>query len=276
MTEAASKAGREIQNSSRSENETSIAAMKRLKLQEQDMTPEMEAEWRSYFEAVYPKVRGKLVPEDILDQVQKDLGAVQRHQEVSGESMSAAADLLSTAAWETQSFPDQGKRNSLWSVGENIAIAAVLMSMMLLPLLDPSLRWIFGSAAQSTGSIVQHLVLVVGMLGGAIAAAGTTPSRAVQYRGKPVEWAPQKNGFKRARPPSRSQRRVTSALAAWQFVRTERDTGHQLAYGIPVWAVGASPPLRIRGHHAANLSTFGEGLDAPDFVRRNPPCSWCC
>ena len=37
------------------------------------MTPEMEAEWRSYFEAVYPKVRGKLVPEDILDQVQKDL-----------------------------------------------------------------------------------------------------------------------------------------------------------------------------------------------------------
>src|SRR5882724_6324440 len=84
--------------------------------------------------------------------------------------MSAAADLLSTAAWETQPFPDQGKRNSLWSVGENVAIAAVLMSMMLLPLLDPLLRWIFGSAAQSTGSIVQHLVLVVGMLGGAIAA----------------------------------------------------------------------------------------------------------
>ncbi len=73
MTEAASKAGREIQNSSRAENATSIAAMKNLRLQVQDMTPEMEAEWRSYFEAVYPKVRGKLVPGDILDQVQKDL-----------------------------------------------------------------------------------------------------------------------------------------------------------------------------------------------------------
>jgi len=84
MREAASKAGKEIQNSSRSENETSIAAMKRLKLQEQDMTPEMEAEWRSYFEAVYPKVRGKLVPEDILDQVQKDLAQYRSTKNSSG------------------------------------------------------------------------------------------------------------------------------------------------------------------------------------------------
>jgi len=176
--------------------------------------------------------------------------------------MSAAADLLSTAAWETQSFPDQGKRNSLWSVGENIAIAAVLMSMMLLPLLDPSLRWIFGSAAQSTGSIVQHLVLVVGMLGGAIAAreqrllalSNIAESR---LKGAAKEWVQACTAAVSITTTS------YLALAAWQFVRTERDTGHQLAYGIPVWAVELLLPA---GFAVITLRIFQHS--ARDWTRR--------
>jgi len=35
------------------------------------VTPEVEAEWRAAAEAVYPQVRGKLVPEDIFDEALK-------------------------------------------------------------------------------------------------------------------------------------------------------------------------------------------------------------
>jgi hypothetical protein len=34
------------------------------------LTPQAEKEWHAYFEAVYPKVRGNLVPADIFDEVQ--------------------------------------------------------------------------------------------------------------------------------------------------------------------------------------------------------------
>jgi len=176
--------------------------------------------------------------------------------------MSAAADLLSSAAWETQSFPDRGKRNSFWSAGENVAIAAVLMSMMLLPLLDPLLRWIFGAAAQSTGSIVQHLVLVVGMLGGAIAAreqrllalSNVAESR---LKGAAKEWVQACTAAVSITTTS------YLALAAWQFVRTERDTGHMLAYGIPVWAVELLLPA---GFAVITLRIFQHS--ARDWTRR--------
>lgn len=73
MHRAAVEAGREIQASSRAENQKSIEAMKSRGLQVHAMTPEAEREWQQYFEAVYPQVRGKLVPADIFDEVQQVL-----------------------------------------------------------------------------------------------------------------------------------------------------------------------------------------------------------
>lgn len=70
MHRAAAEAGREIQSSSRADNGKSIEAMKSRGLQVHVMTPEAEREWQQYFEAVYPQVRGKLVPADIFDEVQ--------------------------------------------------------------------------------------------------------------------------------------------------------------------------------------------------------------
>jgi TRAP-type transport system periplasmic protein len=35
------------------------------------MTPALEAQWRTLFEGVYPQIRGKLVPADVFDEVQR-------------------------------------------------------------------------------------------------------------------------------------------------------------------------------------------------------------
>jgi TRAP-type C4-dicarboxylate transport system substrate-binding protein len=70
MLEAAVEAGKQIQASSREENVTSIDAMRGRGLQVHAMTPEAEKEWQAYFAAVYPRVRGKLVPAEIFDEVQ--------------------------------------------------------------------------------------------------------------------------------------------------------------------------------------------------------------
>jgi len=187
--------------------------------------------------------------------------------------MSAAADLLSTAAWETQSFPDQGKRNSFWSVGENVAIAAVLMSMMLLPLLDPLLRWVFGSAAQSTGSIVQHLVLVVGMLGGAIAAREQrllALSNIAESR-----LAPQKSGFKRAQPPSRSQRRVILPLPRGNLCGRSAtpDTCSRTGFPSGPWSFSSPPDSRSSRCDFFNIR---RAIGRAGFRAAQSPYSWFC
>ena len=88
MHRAAVEAGKQIQASSRADNEKSIEAMKSRGLQVHAMTPEAEKEWQKYFEAVYPQVRGKLVPADIFDEVQGVLaeyrGAVHQAQRGRG------------------------------------------------------------------------------------------------------------------------------------------------------------------------------------------------
>ena len=71
MSKAAIQAGKRIQASSRAENTSSIEAMKQRGLQVHSMPPDAEKEWHAYFEAVYPKVRGNLVPADIFDEVQQ-------------------------------------------------------------------------------------------------------------------------------------------------------------------------------------------------------------
>jgi TRAP-type transport system periplasmic protein len=69
MSKAAVQAGKQIQAGSRAENATSVEAMKKRGLQVHSVPPDAEKEWRAYFEAVYPRVRGNLVPADIFDEV---------------------------------------------------------------------------------------------------------------------------------------------------------------------------------------------------------------
>jgi TRAP-type C4-dicarboxylate transport system substrate-binding protein len=71
MSKAAIQAGKQIQASSRAENNSSVDAMKKRGLQAHAVPADSEKEWRAYFEAVYPRVRGNLVPADIFDEVQR-------------------------------------------------------------------------------------------------------------------------------------------------------------------------------------------------------------
>jgi len=68
---AAAAAGAEIKATGRREMEESVAAMEKRGLKVQKISPEIEAEWRAISEAVYPKIRGKLVPADIFDETMR-------------------------------------------------------------------------------------------------------------------------------------------------------------------------------------------------------------
>lgn len=66
--QAAEEAGRKLQAAGRVENEQAVATMKaKWQLEVHPLTPELEAEWRTFAESVYPKIRGTLVPADMFD-----------------------------------------------------------------------------------------------------------------------------------------------------------------------------------------------------------------
>jgi TRAP-type C4-dicarboxylate transport system substrate-binding protein len=73
MRAAAEKSGEELTTRNRKESEESVDAMKKRGLVVHPVTAELEAEWRAFVEPVYPKLRGMDVPEEVFDEVQKDL-----------------------------------------------------------------------------------------------------------------------------------------------------------------------------------------------------------
>ncbi len=68
---AASAAGTKIRASDRKEDEESIAAMQKKGLIVNQLTPQAEAEWQRLTKVIYPEIRGKVVPADIFDEVQR-------------------------------------------------------------------------------------------------------------------------------------------------------------------------------------------------------------
>lgn len=71
LMKSAKVAGSEIKAAGRKEMTESVAAMEKRGLRVTKVTSEVEAEWRKAAEAVYPQVRGKLVPEEIFDEATK-------------------------------------------------------------------------------------------------------------------------------------------------------------------------------------------------------------
>ena len=71
LLESAAIAGREIKATGRREMTESVVAMEKRGLKVAPVPPEIEVEWRSISEAVYPKIRGKLVPADIFDETMR-------------------------------------------------------------------------------------------------------------------------------------------------------------------------------------------------------------
>ena len=71
LMKAAQQAGKEIRASSRKESDDAVEAMKKRGLKVQKVSPEMEEEWRTDVQKVYPEIRGRIVPAEIFDEVQR-------------------------------------------------------------------------------------------------------------------------------------------------------------------------------------------------------------
>jgi TRAP-type C4-dicarboxylate transport system substrate-binding protein len=68
---AAAAAGAKIRTSDRKEDDESIGAMKKKGLVVHPVTQQVEEEWRALTKTIYPQLRGKTVPADIFDEVQR-------------------------------------------------------------------------------------------------------------------------------------------------------------------------------------------------------------
>jgi TRAP-type C4-dicarboxylate transport system substrate-binding protein len=71
LAKAAEEAGAEIQAKGRQESEEAVKAMVKRGLTVHKLTPEVEALWIKVGESIQPKIRGRMVPADIFDEVHR-------------------------------------------------------------------------------------------------------------------------------------------------------------------------------------------------------------
>ena len=148
---------------------------------------------------------------------------------------------------------------------ENAILSLALAALAVLPILESLLRKTLHVGLSGSTALVQHLTLIVGMLGGAIAArenrlmALSTLGGMLKGRFRAVAGV-----FSGACAAG-----VSGVLAAsgFAFVLAERQSGQELAYRIPVWVVQAIIPaglgliaLRLLWHAAE--SWIGRGIAA--------------
>lgn len=117
---------------------------------------------------------------------------------------------------------------------EDFVILLVLAAMVLLPLVEIVLRRTVAVGVQGSTSIVQHLTLLVAMLGGALAAREgrlLSLSTGEFLSGRVKAFAQLFSGAIAVA--------VTAllCLAAAQFVLIEKEAGKTLVYDLPVWVV---------------------------------------
>ncbi|MDQ5849000.1 MAG: TRAP transporter small permease [Pseudomonadota bacterium] len=124
---------------------------------------------------------------------------------------------------------------------ENLLLAVVLAAMALLPLAEILLRAIFKVGISGAASFTQHLALIAGMLGAAVAARErrllslSTLDSLLKGRAAAA-----------ARFFTGSVAVIVGALlclASVEFVLAERSGGNAIAYGIPIWLGQAVLPL---------------------------------
>ena len=147
---------------------------------------------------------------------------------------------------------------------ENLLVVLSLAALMALPLIEMVLRRFHTGLSGST-AFVQHFTLIVGMLGGAIAARDhrllsfSTLAGFLKGRVKSA-----------ARVVSSGAAAAISAflcLASVRFLLTEREGGGRLAYHIPTWTVELVLPVgfglvaaRLLWHAAGHWKGRAAGL----------------
>ncbi len=124
---------------------------------------------------------------------------------------------------------------------ENAVIALFLGTMVLVPIVESLLRATLGLGISGAVAVVQHLTLLVGMLGAAIAARENrllALSTGELLRPGTLRTVSRllANSFAAA---------ITALLvvAGWQFVEAERPAGQTLVYGFPIWIIELALPV---------------------------------
>jgi len=128
-----------------------------------------------------------------------------------------------------------------WHRAENLLITFALAIMVVLPVTEIILRagWSTGLAGSST--LVQQLTLVVGMLGGALAARdGRLLALSTATTLLPANWKGRTHWFSQSFGAAIS---VWLCVASVQFVLVEKEGGNFLLPGLPLWIIQSILPL---------------------------------
>lgn len=125
--------------------------------------------------------------------------------------------------------------------GENLVLCSILVALMVLPLLEAFLRKAFHSGIPGATALVQHCTLLIGMLGGALAARD---SRLLAMSALPTILPPKWKVFAALFSGTVA---TTIALfltvAGIEFVKSERDSGNFLVGHLPIWWIQTVTPI---------------------------------
>src|SRR5437762_3675057 len=139
--------------------------------------------------------------------------------------------------------PGSAPRNRwcwLWEA-ENLLLPLALAALMLLPLIEIVGRKLFRGGVSGAAAFQQHLVLIIGLLGGMFAARGrrllSLSTLTTFLKGR---WQSFARVFSSAFAAGIT---VFLCLAAIQLVQSEKGGGKLLAYGIQVWTVQLIMPI---------------------------------
>jgi tripartite ATP-independent transporter DctM subunit len=125
---------------------------------------------------------------------------------------------------------------------EDAAISLILAAMVLIPLVEAMLRRTLHIGIPASTSIVQHSVLLVGMIGAVIAAR---ESRLLALSNIEQTWLPERFRSSSHLFTSSIAAAVTAflAFASTQFVLIEREVGNYLVPPVRVWWIEAAMPI---------------------------------
>ena len=147
-----------------------------------------------------------------------------------------AADLHVSSTTGTRRFA------GLTARAENVLVSLAIGTMVVLPLAEAALRRTLHVSIPASISIVQHMVLIVGMLGGAIAAREKR-LLCLSNLAESKLHGRLKNVFGVITAAVSAVICGFLCLAAFQFVLTEREGAKILVWGIPAWLVECILPL---------------------------------
>ena len=139
-----------------------------------------------------------------------------------------------------QPVPDSGPRAWLRQA-ENLLLSVVLITLMVTPLLEAFLRKSFHVGIPGATVLVQHFTLIIGMLGGALAARD---SRLLAMSALPTI-LPEKGKLLAALFSGMAAVTVSLFLtvAGVEFVKQEKESGNFLVGTMPIWWVQVIMPV---------------------------------